>query len=751
MNRPPVTIAIDARCSWDATRECLDSLRPTLGIRDQVLVAVAAGDQRGGAVERQYPWVETYEEAEEHGHLTHAPLLGRARHDLIVLLDSSTVLLHDWIGPLARVFEDPSVGMAGPRFNFAAGPQMVSGAFYVTPADRRRYARQWAADNKGRVTDTDTLAPACVAVRRSVLDTACGVDPAAGPAEAIDGFGRQLTAAGSRLVICHEAFLHADVPAPIRPGPGEATVPGRKKSGPIPLLSACLIVKDEEENLPLCLRSLEGVVDEVIVYDTGSTDRTPLIAEEAGARVVAGYWDDDFSRARNAALAHCRGEWILWLDADETLETESAGELRTILMRTKSEIDAWSVRIQNLTGTGAGSEFSHHAARLFRRSRCEWTGRLHEQIARRGDHSLIVQADMETGGWIRHTGYLDEVLKNRNKAERNLRVAQAEVDSAAGMDKGYSLVSLGRSLLLSGQAEEALAKVTEALEHTGNQITRRLGVRAAVDANVALGRLDDALDWCHRLRAEGADPNTADAMEATVRVAREEWGEVLALLGRVTPERSDADGFAPPAGLVCAQKAKALLSQGQFGAAADVLMLSLRESGVLDTHLGTLVECMQKAGRPMADLAAAIPQERERLFLAQVLQLKPELADELLDACLGTRRDQMAVLATASKLATRLPIERALIWSFRLRQAGQTETCPLVAIALGSAEPVTRARAAAVAHQSFGDRRADGAFVEVYLAAGPEDRATIEAETAQLCPELLASLNPGAGVGAGAG
>ena len=751
MNRIPVTIAIDARQEWEAARECLDSLRPTLGVRDQVVVAVAAGGSRGDAVKRQFPWVEPYEQPADHGHLTYGPLLAGARHDLVVLLDSSTVLLHDWIRPLVRAFDDPSVGMAGPRFNFAAGPQMVSGAFYVTPADRRRYARQWSADNKGRVTDTDSLVPACVIVRRSLLGAPSSLEPAATPADVVAELGQRASAAGNRLVVCHESFLHASVPGPIGSAPGGEPTPGRKAPGPIPLVSACLIVKDEEENLPRCLRSLEAVADEVVVYDTGSTDRSAEIAEQAGARVIAGYWDDDFSRARNDALAHCRGEWVLWVDADETLETDSAEDLRTLLTRTKSEIDAWSVRIQNLTGSGAGSEFSHHAARLFRRSRCEWTGRLHEQIARRGDHSLIMQAELETGAWIRHTGYLDEVLKNRNKAERNLRVAQAEVDSADGMDKGYSLVSLGRSLLLSGQAEEALSKITEALQNTGNAITRRLGIRAAVDATVTLGRLDDALDWCDRLRAEGGDPNTADAMEATVRMALEEWDEVLALLGRVTPERSDADGFAPPAGLVCAQKAKALLAQGQFGAAADVLMLSLRESGVLDTHLGTLIECMQKAGRPMADLAAAIPKDREVLFLAQLLQLQPQPADELLEACLGAAYlDQMAVLATASKLATRLPIERALIWSFRLRQAGQSDPCPLIAIALGSADPLTRARAAAVARQSFGDQRADDAFIEVYGAAEPQERATIEAETAQLCPALLGLLGRGESVGASA-
>jgi tetratricopeptide (TPR) repeat protein len=83
------------------------------------------------------------------------------------------------------------------------------------------------------------------------------------------------------------------------------------------LLSAALIVKNEEKFLGTCLRSLKGLADEVVVVDTGSTDRTADIAVAEGARLYHRPWTGDFSAARNEAINLARGDWILYIDADE--------------------------------------------------------------------------------------------------------------------------------------------------------------------------------------------------------------------------------------------------------------------------------------------------------------------------------------------------------------------------------------------------------------------------------------------------
>lgn len=97
------------------------------------------------------------------------------------------------------------------------------------------------------------------------------------------------------------------------------------------LLSAALIARDEERFLGACLRSVQGLVDEVVVVDTGSTDRTEEIARAEGARVYRRPWADDFSAARNYALDLAAGEWILYIDADERVRPDSAAGVRQLL------------------------------------------------------------------------------------------------------------------------------------------------------------------------------------------------------------------------------------------------------------------------------------------------------------------------------------------------------------------------------------------------------------------------------------
>jgi glycosyltransferase involved in cell wall biosynthesis len=95
-----------------------------------------------------------------------------------------------------------------------------------------------------------------------------------------------------------------------------------------PTLTLCLIARDEEALLPACLASVRGVVDQIIVADTGSTDRTAALALQAGAEVIDHPWQSDFSAARNAALSAATGDWILVLDADERLSAGSGAVIR---------------------------------------------------------------------------------------------------------------------------------------------------------------------------------------------------------------------------------------------------------------------------------------------------------------------------------------------------------------------------------------------------------------------------------------
>ena len=84
-------------------------------------------------------------------------------------------------------------------------------------------------------------------------------------------------------------------------------------------ISACFITKDEEKNIEQCLKSIEGIVDEIIVVDTGSRDSTINLANKYTNKIYFYQWNNDFSGARNFAIGKVKGDYILFLDADEYL------------------------------------------------------------------------------------------------------------------------------------------------------------------------------------------------------------------------------------------------------------------------------------------------------------------------------------------------------------------------------------------------------------------------------------------------
>lgn len=98
-----------------------------------------------------------------------------------------------------------------------------------------------------------------------------------------------------------------------------------------PRLSLCMMVRDEERLLAQAIDSVRPVVDEIVVVDTGSTDRTREIAAACGAQVFEHAWDDSFGRGRNAYLRHATGDWVLVLDGDEKIAARDLEKLRDLM------------------------------------------------------------------------------------------------------------------------------------------------------------------------------------------------------------------------------------------------------------------------------------------------------------------------------------------------------------------------------------------------------------------------------------
>lgn len=138
-----------------------------------------------------------------------------------------------------------------------------------------------------------------------------------------------------------------------------------------------MIVRDEAHDITDCLVSLRDVVDEVVVYDTGSVDDTPELAWAAGAKVVKGFWDDDFGRARTTAAKYASGTWLLVVDADERLVADAAA-IR-LLLRDDRAADCFSVRIDNAGEIGGSAGYARWGSRLVRRGAVRWVGAVHER------------------------------------------------------------------------------------------------------------------------------------------------------------------------------------------------------------------------------------------------------------------------------------------------------------------------------------------------------------------------------------
>ncbi len=127
-------------------------------------------------------------------------------------------------------------------------------------------------------------------------------------------------------MVLTKVFSHAAKEMRNRVGTPKIGIPKKAKT-----LSVCMIAKNEEENLPRCLKNLQPIANEIILVDTGSTDRTKEIAHAFGAQVFDFPWNDDFSAARNFSLSKANGQWILVHDADEIISPKDYEKLRAIV------------------------------------------------------------------------------------------------------------------------------------------------------------------------------------------------------------------------------------------------------------------------------------------------------------------------------------------------------------------------------------------------------------------------------------
>lgn len=199
-----------------------------------------------------------------------------------------------------------------------------------------------------------------------------------------------------------------------------------------PSLSLCMIVKDEELNIERCLRSVQHLVNEIIIVDTGSTDRTMEICRTYNAVIHSVSWNESFSEARNFGLGQAKGDWILWMDADEEFDLVDARTIYEAMEDSENKI--LLVQLINYYGLSPPDPhkaylIAHH--RLFRNHLgFKFVNPIHEQLNVEEVLGDVTLTDIQILPiTIHHYGYMDDMTQSKNKSERNLNMLKIEKEN----------------------------------------------------------------------------------------------------------------------------------------------------------------------------------------------------------------------------------------------------------------------------------------------------------------------------------
>ena len=203
-------------------------------------------------------------------------------------------------------------------------------------------------------------------------------------------------------------------------------------------ISACYIVKDEEKTLARSVESLRDFVDEIIVVDTGSKDRTVKIAKKFGAKIFHKPWNNDFSEVRNYAISRASGDWIIFLDADEFFTDETRGNIRAAVdFAEQNAKNAILIPLFNIDIDDGNRVVDRIIQlRIFKNlPTFKYVGRIHEQLT--GDLDFVSVSENSLS--ILHTGYSANI--QAQKAKRNLDLLIAELEQSENPEDLFGYIA----------------------------------------------------------------------------------------------------------------------------------------------------------------------------------------------------------------------------------------------------------------------------------------------------------------------
>jgi glycosyltransferase involved in cell wall biosynthesis/Flp pilus assembly protein TadD len=260
-----------------------------------------------------------------------------------------------------------------------------------------------------------------------------------------------------------------------------------------PAISACMIVRNEEKFLAKCLESIRDYVDEIIIVDTGSTDRTVEIAESFGARIYHHPWEDHFSKHRNQSFSYAKNEWILYIDADEEILPGGGEILKKTIIDAEDDVDAIAVTLECIFNQGRSMSYNN-AVRLFRNHRgFYYKGRVHNYI-------IGVKRVLCCPVHLFHHGYnLDKAGMTR-KFERTTKLLKMDIADDPNDPRPHHFLSASYlSEFMSKEAVEeacksiALCEKTQAFTHN-----YFWSLYIAAGASINLGKWEEARGFAEK-------------------------------------------------------------------------------------------------------------------------------------------------------------------------------------------------------------------------------------------------------------
>src|SRR5262249_14592589 len=290
-----------------------------------------------------------------------------------------------------------------------------------------------------------------------------------------------------------------------------------------PTIALCVIARNEEQFIADCLDSARPFVDEIILVDTGSTDRTVELGLEHGARVVSFPWINDFSAARNAAIEAATTDWILMLDADERLTPESGPVLHQTARRAPDSAYSFCLQVENQLGQGQRSN-AHFVTRFFRRhADLRFVGAIHEELTHLAT-STVGQVLYLQEARILHLGYEPSLYAARNKDERNMRLLLGDLEHQPDS---------ARLLYYVAQQHCSQQRYKDAIPYFERFLANRAQLRSAFTAEIYRMWLE-ALLALRRLEEVKVVVEAAQATNSLSRYAYEMLGVVELEQGRPT-------------------------------------------------------------------------------------------------------------------------------------------------------------------------------------------------------------------------